>query len=158
MRTILLAVDVAPGLPWKHVDRAIDMAAQHAQGDGDRVVVLHVREFSLARLARNMHDHGRPQCRDAVNQVVARLRDAGVRADGMFREADTGHVAQTILATATEVGAALIVLGTRERTDLPRTPLDMATHLLHLSTLPVLIVPHTHSEPTESVPTVAPAY
>lgn len=50
-------------------------------------------------------------------------------------------MAQTILTAAAEVGAGLIVLGTREDTDLPRIPLDMATHLLHLSTLPVLIVP-----------------
>jgi hypothetical protein len=72
----------------------------------------------------------------------------------MIREADTGHVAQTILAAADEVGASLIVLGTREDTDLPRTPLDMATHLPHLSTLPVLIVPR---EPAVKTGARAPA-
>jgi hypothetical protein len=64
--------------------------------------------------------------------------------------AGTGRVAQTILAAAAEVGADLIVLGAREDTNLPRTPLDMASHLLHLSRLPVLIVP-------KSAQTAAPA-
>jgi nucleotide-binding universal stress UspA family protein len=69
------------------------------------------------------------------------MRRAGIRASAVIREADTGHVAQTILAAAAEFDAGLIILGTREDTNLPRTPLDMATHLLHMSTLPVLIVP-----------------
>jgi nucleotide-binding universal stress UspA family protein len=141
MTTILLAIDVPPGHPLQHVSRAIDMAARQVRDETDRVIVLHVREFSLPRLARTMRDQGGAPGRRAVSQVVADLRRARIHASGLIREADTGHVAQTILAAADEVGASLIVLGTREKTDLPRTPLDMATHLLHLSTLPVLIVP-----------------
>lgn len=141
MTTILLAIDVAPDGSLRHVDQAVQMAARMARGDTDRVVVLHVREFSLARLARTMRDKGGAPGRRGIRRAVAELRAAGVRAAGLIREADTGHVAQTVLATAAEVHASLIVLGTREATALPRTPLDMATHLLHLSTLPVLIVP-----------------
>jgi nucleotide-binding universal stress UspA family protein len=141
MTTILLAIDAPPGRPLQHVSRAIDLAERQIREETDRIIVLHVREFSLARLARTMRDEGGAPGRRAVTQVVADLRRAGIRASGLVREADTGHVAQTILAVAGEVGAGLIVLGTRESTNLPHTPLDMATHLLHLSTLPVLIVP-----------------
>jgi nucleotide-binding universal stress UspA family protein len=154
MTTILLAIDVPPGRPLQHVSRAIDMAARQIRDDTDRIIVLHVREFSLPRLARTMRDQGGGPGRLAVSQVVADLRRARIRASGLIREADTGHVAQTILAAAAEVGAGLIVLGTREDTDLPRTPLDMATHLLHLSTLPVLIVPR---EPAAKARVLTPA-
>ncbi len=141
MTTILLAIDAPPGKPLQHVNRAIEMAARLIRDKTDHVIVMHVREFSLARLARTMRDEGGAPGRLAVHQVVADLRRAGIRASELIREADTGHVAQTILAAAAEYNAGLIILGTRERTDLPRTPLDMATHLLHLSRLPVLIVP-----------------
>jgi nucleotide-binding universal stress UspA family protein len=136
MTTILLAIDAPPGKPLQHVNRAIEMAAQLIRDKTDHVIVMHVREFSLARLARTMRDEGGAPGRLAVHRVVAEIR-----ASAVIREADTGHVAQTILAAAAEFDAGLIILGTREDTNLPRTPLDMATHLLHMSTLPVLIVP-----------------
>lgn len=77
MTTILLAIDVSPGRPLQHVGRAIDMAARQIRDDTDRVIVLHVREFSLPRLARTMRDHGGAPGRRAVSQVVADLRSAG---------------------------------------------------------------------------------
>jgi nucleotide-binding universal stress UspA family protein len=162
MTTILLAIDVASGGSLRHVDQAVQTAARMARGDTDRVIVLHVREYSVARLARTMRDQGGAPGRRGISQVVAELRTAGVRAAGLIREADTGHVAQTILAAAAEVDASLIVLGAREATALPRTPLDMATHLLHLSTLPVLIVPpkqagQTLDDSASSLPAARPS-
>jgi hypothetical protein len=49
MTTILLAIDVMAGRPLQHVGGAIDMAAQQIRDDADRIIVLHVREFSLPR-------------------------------------------------------------------------------------------------------------
>ena len=138
---ILLAIDVAPECPLRHVEEATKMAAQLVRDSADRVVVVHIREFSVPKLARTMRDHGGASGRRAVDQVVADLRSAGIHAGGLIREADTGHVAQTILDAAAEFDARVIVLGARGRTNLPRGPFDVATHLLHLSTLPVLIVP-----------------
>jgi nucleotide-binding universal stress UspA family protein len=138
---ILLAVDAAPSFGGQHVRGAVEMACQLARPGIDQVVVLHVHEFSVPQLARAMADHGGASGRQVVDDVVAELRSAGVRAGGLIREADFGHVAQTILAVAREFDARLIVLGARGRTDLPRTPCDVATHLLHVSTLPVLIAP-----------------
>jgi nucleotide-binding universal stress UspA family protein len=139
---ILFAVDVAPGFPQaRHVEGAIDMIGKLVHTDIDKVIVCHVREFSVPRLARTMRDHGGASGRRVVDEVVARLRGAGIQAGGIIREADTGRIAQTILQAAAEHDARLIVIGARGRTDLPRTPLDAATHLLHISTLPVLVVP-----------------
>jgi nucleotide-binding universal stress UspA family protein len=139
---ILFAVDVAPGFPQaRHVEGAIDMIGQLVRSDIDRVIVCHVREFSVPKLARTMRDHGGASGRRVVDEVVTRLRRAGINAGGMIREADAGRVAQTILQAAAECEARVIVIGARGRTDLPRMPLDVATHLLHISTLPVLVVP-----------------
>ncbi len=156
---ILLAIDVAPGSsPLRHVSRAIEMAAQMVHDDADRIIVMHVREFSVARLAKNIRDQGGAPGRRAVDQVVTTLRAAGIRASGLIREADTGHVAQTILDAAAEFDARLIVLGASGHTGLPRIPLDLATHLLHLSTQPVLIVPPAlpaAAEPADPAPPVS---
>jgi len=73
---------------------------------------------------------------------VARLGSAGVKAEGAIREADYGHVARRILAEAEAWDARMLVLGSSSRTDLPRVPFgSVSSRLLHLASLPVLIVP-----------------
>ncbi len=140
--SILLAVDVTPGDPLRRVSAAVQMARELVRDDADQVVVVHVREFSIARLGRMMTDGGGAEGGRAVRAVVSALRAAGVRACGLVREADLGHVAGTILDAADEFGARVIVLGSRSRTGLPRNPVgSVAERLLHQSTVPVLIVP-----------------
>jgi nucleotide-binding universal stress UspA family protein len=149
---ILLAVDVATVSPLRHVSSAVDMTRALIRDDTDRVIVLHVREFSVARLPRTMFQHGGAPGRRAVDEVVSGLRAAGIRASGVVREADFGHVAQTIVDAAHEFDARVIVLGSRSRTGLPRVPVhDVATHVLHKCSLPVLVVPPCN-EPTRSQP------
>ena len=139
---ILLAVDVTPGDPLRHVSAAVEMTRELIRDDADQVVVLHVREFSIARLGRMMTDGGGADGAHAVHAIVSALRADGIRACGQCREADIGHVAQTILHAAREFDARVIVLGSRSQTDLPRNPVgSVAEHLLHQSTIPVLIVP-----------------
>ena len=148
MRTnILLAVDVAPGSPGRHVAAAASMTAELVRDSADSVIVLHVREFSVPRLARTMAGHGGSAGRAVVDEIVTGLRARGIHASGLVREADFGHVAETILAAAGEFDARLIVLGSRGRTDLPRTPSGgVAGHLLRHATLPVLLAPAGHPE------------
>lgn len=139
---ILLAVDVAPGDPLRHVSAAVEMTRELIRDDADQVVVLHVREFSIARLGRMMTESGGADGGHAMHAVVSALRASGIPACGLVREADLGHVAQTILDVAREFDARIIVLGSRSRTDLPRNPVgSVAERLLHQSTVPVLIVP-----------------
>jgi nucleotide-binding universal stress UspA family protein len=140
--SILLAVDVAPGTPLRHVSAAAEMTRALIRDDADRVVVLYVREFSIGRLGRMMTDGGGADGRRAVDEIVSGLRAAGLHANGQIREADVGHVARTILDAARDCDARVVVLGSRSRTGLPHVPLgSVAAHLLHLATLPVLIVP-----------------
>jgi nucleotide-binding universal stress UspA family protein len=139
---ILLAVDVTRGSPVQHVSRALDLVRELVRDGADHVIVLHVREFSVLRLARTMQDGGGVSGRRAVDEVVASLRAAGIHASGQILEADIGHVSRTILDAAEHFEARLIVLGARSRTDLAHIPIGgVATHLLRSSTLPVLIVP-----------------
>lgn len=139
---ILLAVDVAPGSPSRHIAGAVEMTRELARGRADRVIVLHIQEFSLPKLATTMRDHGGASGRRVVDDVVAELRNDGIRADGLIREADFGHVADSILAAADQFDARLIVLGSRGATDLPRIPAgSVAAHLLRHARLPVLIAP-----------------
>ena len=150
---ILLAVDVTPGDPLRHVSAAVEMTRELIR-DADQVVVLHVREFSIARLGRMMTDGGGADGAHAVHAIVSALRADGFRACGQCREADIGHVAQTILDAAREFDARVIVLGSRSPTDLPRTPVgSVAARLLHQATVPVLIVPRP--EPAAAGPAVS---
>lgn len=140
--TILLAVDVAPGSPARHCEAAVRLITDMVADGAHRVVVLHVREFSLPRLARTMADHGGTSGRAVVDEAVSTLRAAGVHATGLIREADLGHIADTILAVAAEFDARLVVLGSRGSTDLPALAAgSVAFHLLRHARLPVLIAP-----------------
>jgi nucleotide-binding universal stress UspA family protein len=145
---VLLAVDVANGSPLRHVSGAVDMIEDIVDSDIDRVTVLHVREFSVARLPRSMRDQGGISGRRAVNEVVAQLRARHIHANGLIREADFGHVAPTILEVAAEFDVRCIVVGSRSRGEFPHVPVGSVTaHLLRLATLPVLIVPPTAVPP-----------
>ncbi len=145
---ILFAVDVASGDPLRHVSAAADMIHDLIQSDIDRVIVLHVKEFSLPRLARSMRDQGGVSGRRAVDEIVTQLRARHIHASGLIREADFGHVAPTILDVAAQFDARCIVLGSRGRGELPRGPMgSVTTRLLRLATLPVLIVPPTDGQP-----------
>src|SRR5258708_27122712 len=93
---ILLAVDLAPGEPTWLIGGAVDMARDLVRDRADHVVVLHVREFSVSRLAAMMREHGGADGRRAVDEILASLRAARGTARGPIREADQGHGARTI--------------------------------------------------------------
>ena len=133
---VLLAVDLAPGEPTWPIGGAVDMARDLVRDRADHVVVLHVREFSVSRLAAMMREHGGADGRRAVDEIVASLRAAGVTASGLIREADEGHVARTILDAAREFNARLIVLGSPRH----RIPMgSVARRLMRQADVPVVI-------------------
>jgi nucleotide-binding universal stress UspA family protein len=135
---VLLAVDLAPAESAWHIRGAINMAANLARDRGDHVVVLHVREFSVWRLAPMMLEHGGAAGRQAVDEIVTRLRAVGVSASALMREADGGHVAQTILEVADEFNARLIVLSPPRH----RVPIRSVAHqLMCQADVPVAIQP-----------------
>ncbi len=156
MRTnILLAIDAPPCGP-RYLTAAAGIIGELIRDHADHVLVLHVKEFSILKLARNMADQGGRQGRLAVDATVAGLRAAGIQASGTVREADFGHVARTILDAADEIDARVIVLGARRQVDTPRLPLGgVASHVLHMATRPVLTVPHADGSPNQADPRLA---
>jgi nucleotide-binding universal stress UspA family protein len=140
-KTILLAVDAARHDLDEHVRAAVQMITDLVHSD-DKVIVLHVHEFAVGRFGRIQVDCAEGQGEELVGEVVARLGSAGVKAEGAIREADYGHVARRILAEAENCDARLLVLGSSSRTDLPKVPFgSVSSRLLHIASLPVLIVP-----------------
>ena len=137
---VLLAVDLGPAESAWHIRAAINLAADLARDGGDHVVVLHVREFSVWRLAPMMLEHGGAAGCQAVEEIVSRLRGVGVSASALIREADGGHVAQTILDVADEFNARFIVLSSpRHRVTVRR----VAQQLIRQADVPVAIQPRS---------------
>jgi nucleotide-binding universal stress UspA family protein len=134
-KNILLAVDAASHDPVSHVAAAAEMTRDLSRDSGDHVIVLHVHEFATGRFGRIRVD-----CGDGEGE--SELKGAGVSAEGEIREANFGHIAAAILHAARDHDVRMVVLGSSSRTDLPRLLLgSVANRLLHMATLPVLIVP-----------------
>jgi nucleotide-binding universal stress UspA family protein len=144
-KNIVLAVHAtAADDPAQHVSAAAAMTRELSRDSGDRVIVLHVHEYSVGRYGRIRVDCGDGEGERTVDTVVADLKAHDVNAEAEIRETHVGHIAATILAAAHDHDARLVVLGSSSRTDLPRIPLgSVATRLLHTATLPVLIVPRS---------------
>ena len=159
---VLLAVDVAPGRSSASADTAAQLALGLVRDSADHVVVLYVREFSVLRIGRMMADRGGTAGQHAVDRIVARLRAAGASASGLVREAEAGHVAPVITGTARDVDARVIVVGSGRHaaapvlSHLPHSSLGSVTaHVLHLSTLPVLVVPAAGQPAVTDLPAVS---
>jgi nucleotide-binding universal stress UspA family protein len=143
-KTIVLAVDTT-----SHVGSAAEAAADLAARTGDRVIVLHVHEFAVGRFGRIQVDCAENEGERVADEIVRRLRDAGVSATAEIRKTPVGHIARTIMATADEVGAWMIILGSTSAHDVPRLPFgSVSLRLLHMSDKPVLIVPRSQEAPT----------
>ena len=154
-KTIVLAVDTARPEAGEHVAAAADMVKELVRDD-DTVVVLHVHEFAVGRFGRIQVDCAEGEGEKLVADIVASLGQSGIKAEGAIREADYGHVARRILVVAQSVGARMLVLGASSRTDLPRVPFgSVSSRLLHLASLPVLIVPMRSAEHVPAQPAAA---
>ncbi|MHB1596017.1 MAG: universal stress protein [Streptosporangiaceae bacterium] len=150
-KTIVLAVDTN-----SHIASAAEVAADLAARAGDRVVVLHVHEFAVGRFGRIQVDCAENEGEHVADEIVQRLRDAGVSATAEIRKTPVGHIARTIMATADETGSWLIILGSTSAHDVPRLPFgSVSLRLLHMSDKPVLIVPRSQAAP--AVPEAAAA-
>jgi nucleotide-binding universal stress UspA family protein len=140
-KTIVLAVDTARHELSEHVAAAVEMTKDVAN-PGDKVIVLHVHEFAVGRFGRMQVDCADGQGESLVGSIVEDLSGAGLSAEALIRDADLGYVARAILTAAAECQARLLVLGSSSRTDLPLISFgSVASRLLHIASIPVLIVP-----------------
>jgi nucleotide-binding universal stress UspA family protein len=150
---ILLAVDVVAGRRRTGAWAAAQLARDLVRGSADHVVVVYVREFSIRQIGRMVADHGGAVGQHAVNEIVAGLRDAGIQASGLVREADGGHVGQVIAEAARDIDARVIVLGSGRHVSWPHLPLgSVATRVLHLAVVPVLVVPSPERRAGAAIP------
>ena len=136
-KTILLAVDAK-----HHVPAATELTRELCRDTGDRVIVLHVHEFAVGRFGRLQVDCPEGEGERLVAEIVAGLEDSGVAAEAVIAETRIGHIAQAVLESAGRHSARLVVLGASGRRDMPHVPFGSVSHrLLHLASLPVLVVP-----------------
>jgi nucleotide-binding universal stress UspA family protein len=135
LEKILLAVDMSD-----HARKAVPAAAELAKAGGGDVHVLHVRELSYPVSPRVVGDSPE-EAQQLVDGVVEELKKTGVTADGTVRTSTGGSPASAILEQAREVGAGMVVLGSRGLSDLGGLLLGSVAHkVIHLSSCPVLVV------------------
>jgi nucleotide-binding universal stress UspA family protein len=135
LEKILLAVDMS-----HHARKAVPAAAELAKAGGGSVHVLHVRELYYPVPPRVVGDSPE-EAQELVDGVVAELKQAGVEADGMVRTSTGGSPASTILEEARELGAGMVVVGSRGLSDLGGLLLGSVAHkVIQLSGCPVLVV------------------
>ena len=108
---ILLAVDGS-----EHSAKTVPVAAYLAKKYGAAVTVLHVREFTK-RFGSDVEIDPEEETKTYVDGVVGQLGSDGIAAIGELRRVQAGQVPREIVDVAGDVGAELIVMGTRGRTE-----------------------------------------
>ena len=135
LEEILLAVDMSD-----YARKAVPAAAELAKAGGGTVHVLHVRELYYPVPPTVVGDSPE-EAQQLVDSVVEELNKTGVTADGAVRPSTGGSPASVILQQAREVGAGLVVLGSRGLSDLSGLLLGSVAHkVIQLSSCPVLVV------------------
>ena len=134
---ILVAVDHS-----EISDRAVVAARDLAVLSKGEVWVLHLRERETApKVGVLVPDETTDDANTAVAAAVDLLGQAGVKAHGEVRHTIFGYAAREIINDAAEVGADVIVMGSRGRGELAGLLLGSTAHkVIHLSDRPVLVV------------------
>jgi nucleotide-binding universal stress UspA family protein len=134
---ILVAVDHS-----EISDRAVIAARDLAVLSHGEVWVLHLREREVAvKTGMLTVDETTQEANAQVAASVEVLTQAGVKAHGEIRNTIFGYAAREIVGDAEEIGADVIVMGSRGRGDLTGLLLGSTAHkVIHLSHRPVLIV------------------
>jgi nucleotide-binding universal stress UspA family protein len=128
---ILVPLDLTPLGEAK-----LPVVEQYARALQAEVLLLHV--LPSGSLDPNAVSPSEATARTYLDTVAARLRNAGIHAEGVLR---TGAPAPTIVAEAANHGAFLIVLGSNIRPTLPTVVLgSVADQVARSAPCPVLLV------------------
>jgi nucleotide-binding universal stress UspA family protein len=144
---IVAAIDHDPDRSAKVVEAVKELAEKFSS----EVVVAHVREVErpaamvtptakAGALPPALHFESEEEARECVDAAVARLRRAGVRADGRIGPGETGSTAHELLAIAQAAGATLIVVGDRRSRVSDVLLGSVAYRIVHHAECPVLLV------------------
>ena len=128
------------GSPPAH--RAARAAIGLAQPDVGRIWFVHATQPDRRRTEPITEEEIRSHARAAIRAMESLVADCGARglvAEAVSRE---GPAAEVLLRVASEVGADLIVVGTRGRGDAGRVLLgSVSLRVLSDSRLPTVVVP-----------------
>jgi nucleotide-binding universal stress UspA family protein len=135
LEKLLLAVDES-----NYSRKAVPAVVELANAGGGTVHVLHVRELYYP-VPPTVRGDTAEEAQELVDDIVKELQGAGVTAEGAVRPSSGGSPAGALLDYAREVGATMIVVGSRGRSPLGGLLLGSVAHkLTQLSTCPVLVV------------------
>jgi nucleotide-binding universal stress UspA family protein len=137
MSKIVVGLDGSPGS-----DRALEAAVEVARRDQATLVLCHVVERVTATDDSVAIDFDAPLSEERIEGQAAELREQGLDVEIRFEPILLGGPGRSIAEAADELGADLIVVGTRGHSALAGVILGSVTlKLLHLAKCPVLCVP-----------------
>ena len=140
-KAIVLALDGSEGS-----QQAISVANELAERYDARIVVAHVDEKALGRGGGGSVHLDEPDIQARIRQQAEELRALGREAVVEVGATVLGGPAHVIEDIAEDVGADLIVVGTRGHSPVAGLLLGSVTQrLLHIAKRPVLVVPSTRS-------------
>jgi nucleotide-binding universal stress UspA family protein len=122
--------------------RALDAARELALLSHGEVWVVHLRERETGSRTGMLTSAESPdEATAAVNAAVDTLTQAGIKAHAVVRDTLFGYAAREIVSDAAGLGADVIVMGSRGRSDLAGLVLGSTAHkVIHLADRPVLVV------------------
>jgi len=136
-KTIVLALDGSEAS-----SAAVPATAELAKRDGAKVVVVHVEEHMVGRGGGGPVHLDEDELQATVRKQAEDLSAQGIETEVIVRSTLLGGPALVIAEIADEVGADLIVAGTRGHSPLKGLLLGSVTErLLHVAHRPVLVVP-----------------
>jgi nucleotide-binding universal stress UspA family protein len=134
---ILVAVDHSEVTP-----RVVDAARGLAALSHGEVWVVHLREREqMGRTGLMTSSESAGAAGADVTSTVGALTKAGITAHAVVRDTLYGHAASEIVSEARDLGADVIVMGSRGRGDLAGLVLGSTAHkVMHLADRQVLVV------------------
>jgi nucleotide-binding universal stress UspA family protein len=135
-QTIVVAMDGSEGSK-----QASAVAAELAKAQGAKLIVAHIAEHSIGKGGGDLRAD-EEELKDEIRRHAEQLSGEGIDVSVEVRDEMIGGPAHVLADVADQVGADLIVAGTRGHSPIGGLLLGSVTQrLLHIAKCPVLAVP-----------------